>query len=327
MDNTNNITVTITGAAGQIGYSLAPMIASGKIFGDKHVTLNLLDIPMCEEALKGVVMEIEDCCFSNFKLGYVGTNAREAFKDCDVIVFLGGFPRKQGMERKELISKNVSIYKEQGLILNEVGKETCKCIVVANPANTNCMMLAHYASKLPKKNFSCLTRLDQNRAVAHIANKLNKANEDVKNVIIWGNHSSTQYPDVTFGHAERQKIKELMKDSIEYLEGEFIEKIRKRGADIIAARKMSSSMSAAKAVVDHIRDWYNGTKDGEFVSMGVISDGTKYNIDEGLCYSFPCRTKNFDYEIVEVELDSFSKDKLEATKKELLEEKEDAYST
>ena len=189
------------------------------------------------------------------------------------------------------------------------------------------MVLAHYASKLPKKNFSCLTRLDQNRAVAHIANKLNKANEEVKNVIIWGNHSSTQYPDVNFGHVGGHKIKELMKDSITYLEGEFIDKIRKRGADIIAARKLSSSMSAAKAVVDHIRDWYNGTNEGEFVSMGVISDGKKYGIEEGLCYSFPCKTKNFEYEVVDLELDEFSKSMLEATKKELLEEKDDAFSS
>jgi malate dehydrogenase len=239
VEGQTTINITVTGAAGQIAYSLLYMIASGQTFGNKHVTLNLLDIPMAEEGLKGVVMELEDCAFKTTKIGYVGSDAKQAFKEADVIVFLGGFPRKQGMERKELISKNVSIYKEQGQILNEVGKKTCKCLVVANPANTNCMMLAHYASNLPKKNFTCLTRLDQNRAVSQIVKKAGVDVPDVKNVIIWGNHSSTQYPDVTHATIKGQKVGDVLKGSEEYLHKEFIEKVQKRGAEVIAIRKVS----------------------------------------------------------------------------------------
>jgi malate dehydrogenase len=231
--------VTVTGAAGQIAYSLLYMIASGHTFGkDKKITLNLLDIPMSEEALKGVVMELEDCAFLNTKIGYVGSDTKEALKNADVIICLGGFPRKQGMERKELISKNVSIYKETGQILNEVGKKTCKCLVVANPANTNCMVLAHYASSIPKQNFTCLTRLDQNRAVGLLAKKAGAEVTDIKNVIIWGNHSSTQYPDVTHATVKGCKVKDCLKDE-DYLHKEFIEKVQKRGAEVIAIRKLS----------------------------------------------------------------------------------------
>jgi malate dehydrogenase len=320
------LTVCVTGAAGQIGYSILPMICSGQMLGyDQRIDLALLDIPQCEDALRGVVMEISDSAFPLLNSLKYGSDPREILKDLDIIIFLGGFPRKAGMERKELLQRNMNIFKEQGTALNEVGKPTTLCLVVANPANTNCLVLAHHAPNIPRKNFTAMTRLDHNRSSFQIANKVNALTTDVKNIAIWGNHSSTQYPDVNHGTVHGNPIRPAVNDD-EWLNGPFITCVQKRGAAIIEARKLSSAMSAAKAAVDHVRDWVLGSKEGEWVSMGVISDGS-YGIDEGLCYSFPCRTSGREWHIVQgLEIDEFSRGKMEITKRELIEERDEALS-
>ncbi len=319
------IIVCVTGAAGQIGYSLVPLVASGEMFGpDQPIELRLLDIPPMTESLKGLSLEIQDCAYPLVRDLKYGSDPREMFKDIDVGLFVGGFPRKEGMERKDLIAKNCNIFKEQGTALNEVAKSTTKCLVVANPANTNCLILSHYASKLPRENFTCLTRLDHNRALAQLAEKAKTEITKVKNVIIWGNHSSTQYPDVNFATIDGKPAKEVIPDE-KYLHGDFLTTVQKRGAAIIAARKASSALSAAKAIKDHIKSWFLGTPGDEWVSMGVLSVGNKYGVDENLCFSFPCKCKDFKYEVVNgLKWDEFSKGKIEATQKELQEERKDA---
>lgn len=251
-------------------------------------------------------MEINDCAFPLVTELVATSDPRVALAGVDVAVFVGGFPRKEGMERSELMQRNKNIFQEQGTVLNEVGKATTKCLVVANPANTNALVLAENAPNIPRKNFTALTRLDHNRAISQIATRTGKASETVKNIIIWGNHSSTQYPDVNHGTVDGQPIRAAVGDDA-YLNGEFITTIQKRGAAIIAARKSSSAFSAAKAAVDHVHDWFFGTKEGEYVSMAVLADGS-YGIAEGVCYSYPCRCNNFEYEIVQgIDIDEFSR--------------------
>ena len=319
--------VGVTGAAGQIGYSILPMIASGQLLGpDAKIDLALLDIPQCEDGLRGVAMEIQDAAYPLLNSIKFGSDPREIFRDLDIIIFLGGFPRKAGMERKELLQRNMNIFKEQGAVLNEVGKPTTLCLVVANPANTNCLVLAHNAPNIPRKNFSAMTRLDQNRGSFQIANRVGVLTSQVKNLTIWGNHSSTQYPDVNNGTVNGQPIRATVNDDA-WLNTGFITTVQKRGAAIIEARKLSSALSAAKAAVDHVRDWVLGTKEGEWVSMGVISDGS-YEIDEGLVYSFPVTTVNGQWTIVQgLNVDDFSREKLTITKQELIEERDEAFST
>lgn len=323
----NATKVCVTGAAGQIGYSILPMVASGHLLGpDSKVALRLLDIPPMEEALKGVAMELMDCAYSLLSEVKYSSDAREMFSDCDVIIFVGGFPRKAGMERKELLQRNMNIFKEQGNILNEVGKSSTLCFVVANPANTNCLVLSQNAPNIPKKNFAAMTRLDHNRALAQVAMKAGTQTENVKNVIIWGNHSATQYPDVNHGTVNGTPIRTAISDQ-EWLNGAFITTVQKRGAAIIEARKLSSAMSAAKAAVDAVRNWIQGTPEGEWTSMSVISDGS-YGIEEGLCYSFPVRCCNKEWAIVQgLEIEEFSREKMDITKQELLEEREEALSS
>lgn len=290
------------------------------------IELRLLDVEMCKDPLRGLVMELEDCAYPFVASVQSGFDPMVLFKDMDVGIFVGGFPRKQGMERKELISKNCNIFKVQGAALDKVAKKTCKILVVANPANTNCLMLSKYAPSIPKKNFSCLTRLDHNRSIGQLSIKSKAPVTSINNVIIWGNHSSTQYPDVTYATINGKKATEVINDE-KYLSGDFITTIQKRGAAIIDARKASSALSAANAIKDHLKDWYFGTKDNEFVSMGVLTEGNKYGIDEDLCFSFPCKCKNFEYTIVEgLAFNEFSKAKVLATEKELKEEKTDALS-
>ena len=318
--------VGVTGAAGQIGYSILPMIASGQLLGPTTmIDLALLDIPQCEDALRGVAMEIQDSAYPLLNSIKFGSDAREILRDLDIIIFLGGFPRKAGMERKELLQRNMNIFKEQGTVLNEVGKPTTLCLVVANPANTNCVVLAHHAPNIPRKNFTAMTRLDHNRASFQIANRVGSLTSQVKNMIIWGNHSSTQYPDVNHGTVNGNPIRATVNDD-EWLNGPFITTVQKRGAAIIEARKLSSAMSAAKAAVDHVRTWVLGTGEGEWVSMGVMTDGS-YGIEEGLCYSFPVTCTNQEWTIVQgLNIDEFSREKMNLTKQELIEEKEEAFS-
>jgi len=324
------VRVCVTGAAGQIGYSLVYMIGSGAVFGpNQPVILQLLDLPFMMENLKGTCMEIADCALPCVRDAIPTSDPAVAFKDIDVAFLVGAMPRKEGMERKDLLAANVRIFKEQGQALDQHAKKSVKVLVVGNPANTNALICSKYAPSIPKENFSAMTRLDQNRAQAQISQRLNVPVADVKNVIIWGNHSSTQFPDVKHASAvvngQSTPVYDAVKDNA-WLTGDFITTVQKRGATVIAARKLSSAMSAAKAACDHVKDWWQGTADGKFVSMGVFSDGS-YNTPEGVMFSFPVTTKDKKWTIVQgLSIDDFAKGKLDATGKELCEERDDALS-
>ncbi len=324
--STKTMRVCVTGAAGQIGYAFIPLLLTGQVFGPNiQIDLRLLDIPPMEEVLKGVVMEIEDCAYPLLERVVCGSDAKDMFHNIDVGVFFGGFPRKPGMERKDLLKTNGKIFKAQGEALSSVANPNVKCVVIANPANTNCLLLSTYATGIDKKNFTCLTRLDHNRALTQIANKMGCHTYDVHGVAIWGNHSTTQYPDVSHATILGRKIRELLKDD-EYWNKTFIEKVQKRGGEVLAARKSSSVFSAANATKDHLRDWYHGTKHGEWVSMGVISNG-EYGVPKGLCYSYPVATKDFDYHVVDLlKIDEFSHQKMQVSTEELVQEKNDAFN-
>lgn len=323
-ESAKTLKVCVTGAAGQIGYAFIPLLLTGQVFGPNvRIDLRLLDIPQAEGILKGVIMEIEDGAYPLLERVSSGSDPKILFQDIDVGVFIGGFPRKPGMERKDLLQINGKIFKEQGEALNNVANPNVKCIVVANPANTNCLLLSTYASKINPKNFSALTRLDHNRAMAQIANKTGSHSNDVKNVIIWGNHSTTQYPDVNHGTVNGVPIRDAVKDD-QYLNTAFVEKVQKRGGEVLEARKMSSVFSAANAAKDHLRDWHHGTKQGEWTSMAVVSDGS-YNVPKGLVFSFPVVCHDFDYHIVQgLKIDEFSQNKFNLTTEELSQEKKDA---
>jgi len=322
--------VLVTGAAGQIGYSIVLQIASGNVFGDKPVTLVLLDIPPMKDALEGVAMELMDCALPLLCSVVPVTDEKEAFKDVDAAFLVGAMPRKEGMERKDLLAANVKIFKSQGMSLNASAKPGCKVIVVGNPANTNAFILAKYAApKIPARNITAMTRLDHNRATAQIAAKCGVGITNVRNCIIWGNHSATQFPDVI--HAQVNKggnwvdAYSAVGDEA-WLKGDFISTVQKRGAMIIKMRKLSSAMSAAKAACDHMKNWFNGTPPGEWVSMAVPSDGS-YGIPEGIMYGFPvtCDANTKEWTIVQnLPINDFAKEKMQITLKELEEEKAEA---
>jgi len=286
-----------------------------------------LDIPIMMGVLDGVVMEMLDCALPLIRGVLPTADPEAAFKDVDAAFLVGAMPRKEGMERKDLLAANVKIFKVQGQALDKFAKKSVKVLVVGNPANTNTLMCSNYAPSIPKENFSAMTRLDQNRAYAQIAARLNTGVENVRNVIIWGNHSSTQYPDARFtlikkGN-EEIKLVDTLTDKT-WLQDQFITTVQKRGAAVIAARKMSSAMSAAKAACDHMKDWWQGTAPGTWVSMGVISDGS-YGAPKGVIFSFPVTCSNKSWTIVQgLSMDPFSKSKIEQTGKELSEEKEEA---
>ncbi|XP_048357681.1 malate dehydrogenase, cytoplasmic [Sphaerodactylus townsendi] len=323
------IRVLVTGAAGQIAYSLLYSIAKGDVFGkDQPLVLILLDITPMMAVLDGVVMELQDCALPLLREVIATDKEDVAFKNLDVAILVGSMPRKEGMERKDLLKANVKIFKSQGSALDKYAKKTVKVIVVGNPANTNCLTASKSAPSIPKENFSCLTRLDHNRAKSQIALKVGVRADDVKNCIIWGNHSSTQYPDVSHAKVKVQGneigVYKAVKDD-NWLKGDFIATVQQRGAAVIKARKLSSAMSAAKAICDHVRDIWFGTPEGEFVSMGVISDGNSYGIPEDLIYSFPVVIKNRSWKFVEgLPINDFSREKMDLTTKELMEEKETA---
>ncbi|KAH3845526.1 malate dehydrogenase, cytoplasmic-like [Dreissena polymorpha] len=320
------IKVLVTGAAGQIAYSLVSFIAKGDVFGtNQPLSLVLLDIAPMMGVLNGVVMELKDCSFPLLKEIIPTDDYAVAFKDVDVAFLVGAMPRKEGMERKDLLAANVKIFKGQGEALDKHAKKNVKVIVVGNPANTNALICSKYAPSIPKENFTAMTRLDQNRAQAQIADRLGCKVEDVQKVIIWGNHSATQYPDVRHATAVVEGTTTPVQKAVQddnWLKNEFISTIQKRGAAVIAARKLSSAMSAAKASCDHVRDWWCGTPEGKWVSMAVFSDGS-YDVPEGLMYSFPVRTKpDHTYEIVKgLDIDDFSRQKMDLTAKELEEER------
>lgn len=322
------IKVVVTGAAGQIAYSLLYQIASGEVFGrNQSLILHLLDIAPMMEVLQGVVMELADCALPLLAAVVPTADPEVAFKDVSAAFLVGSMPRKQGMERKDLLSANVRIFKVQGEALDKCAKKDVKVLVVGNPANTNALICSKYAPSIPKENFTAMTRLDQNRAQAQISAKLGVAVANVRNVIIWGNHSSTQFPDASSAlvtiNGKEQKVADAINDD-GFIKGSFVETVQKRGAAVIAARKMSSAMSAAKAASDHMRDWWCGTPSGTYVSMGVVSDGS-YGCPKDIVFSFPVTISNKSWKIAEgLAVSDFARKMLDTTGKELLEEREEA---
>lgn len=322
------IRVVVTGAAGQIVYSLLYQIVKGDVFGaEQPIILHLLDIPPMMDVLNGVVMEIIDLALPLVTEIVSTADPAVAFKDVDAAFLVGAMPRKEGMERKDLLSANVKIFKVQGEALDKHAKKTVKVLVVGNPANTNALICSRYAPSIPRENFTAMTRLDQNRGRAQIAERLKVNVGQVNNVIIWGNHSATQVPDANSATVDLGSgpvpVTEALK-SDEWLKGEFITTVQKRGATVIAARKMSSAVSAAKAAADHMHDIWHGTPSGQFVSMGVISDGS-YGAPKDVIFSFPVTIANKEWKIVQgLQIADYHKPLIEATGKELLEEKAEA---
>ncbi|MDE4455428.1 MULTISPECIES: malate dehydrogenase [unclassified Psychrobacter] len=316
------VRVAVTGAAGNISYAMLFRIASGEMLGkDQPVILQLLEIAPALDALKGVVMELEDCAFP-LLAGIVQTDdATVAFKDIDYALLVGSRPRGPGMERKDLLEANAAIFSAQGKALNDVASRDVKVLVVGNPANTNAVIAQRNAPDLDPRNFTAMTRLDHNRAMAQLAGKTDSTINDVKKMIIWGNHSSTQYPDLTACTVNGKPALDLV--DREWYEATYIPEVQQRGAAIIKARGASSAASAANAAIAHVRTWVMGTDDNDWVSMGVYSNG-EYGISEGLIYSFPCTCKDGDWSIVaDVDVSSaFSKEKMAATEQELNEERD-----
>ena len=314
------VRVTITGAAGQIGYQLAFRIASGQMLGiDQPVILQLLEIPPALPALHGVVMELDDCAFSTLA-GVVATDdPNEAFKDSDYALLVGARPRGPGMERKDLLEANAAIFSVQGKAMNDHASKDIRVLVVGNPANTNALIAQSNAPDLNPRNFTAMTRLDHNRASAQLASKTGAHVNDVQRMIIWGNHSATQYPDIH--HAAVSGTPALNQVDQAWLTDEFIPVVQQRGAAIIKARGASSAASAASAAIDHMHDWVLGTPDGDWVSMGISADGS-YGIEPGIIYSYPVRCRDGDYEIVQdLAVSDFSRARMDATDVELREER------
>ncbi len=315
--------VAVTGAAGQIGYALLFRIASGEMLGkDQPVILQLLEIPddKAQQALKGVMMELDDCAFPLVQSMTAHSDPRDAFKDADIAILVGARPRGPGMERKDLLSVNAKIFTEQGKALNDVASRDVKVLVVGNPANTNAYIAMKSAPDLPAKNFTAMLRLDHNRALSQLADKADVAVADIENLIVWGNHSPTMYPDTRFATVNGSSLKEKINDEA-WNRDTFIPTVGKRGAAIIEARGLSSAASAANAAIDHIHDWVLGSN-GKWVTMGIPSDGS-YGIPEGIIYGFPVTTENGEYKLVEgLDIDDFSRERMDYTLNELLEERE-----
>jgi malate dehydrogenase len=317
------VRVAITGAAGQIGYSLLFRIAAGEMLGrDQPVILQMLELTAAQKALKGVMMELEDCAFPTLAGMVASDDPNVAFKDADVILLVGARPRGPGMERKDLLTENGKIFIGQGDAIGKHASPDVKVLVVGNPCNTNCYIAMKSATKhgrVQAKNFTAMLRLDHNRALSQLATKTGKAVGSFKKMTVWGNHSPTMYPDCRFATADGQSVAALVNDQA-WNKDTFIPTVGKRGAAIIEARGLSSAASAANAAIDHMKDWWLGSK-GEWTTMGVPSDGS-YGIPEGVIFGFPCTTENGQYKIVPgVELDAFSKERIALTLKELEEER------
>ncbi|ANB01407.1 malate dehydrogenase [Ectothiorhodospira sp. BSL-9] len=317
----NPMRVAVTGAAGQISYSLLFRIASGDMLGkDQPVILQLLEITPAMDALRGVVMELEDCAFPLVAGITTSDKPEVAFDKADVALLVGARPRGPGMERKDLLEANAAIFSEQGKALNAVASRDVKVLVVGNPANTNSLIAQRNAPDLNPRNFTAMTRLDHNRALAQLAGKTGASTTDIKKMIIWGNHSATQYPDISQAMVKGDAASGLVPR--DWYESDFIPTVQQRGAAIIKARGASSAASAGSSAVDHIRDWVMGTPDGDWVSMAVPSDGS-YGIEKGLIYSFPVTCKGGDYSIVQgLEIDDFSRERMQVTEQELREERD-----
>ena len=316
------VRVAVTGAAGQIGYSLLFRIASGEMLGkDQPVILQLLEIPVekAQQALQGVIMELDDCAFP-LLVDVIGTDdPKVAFKDADYALLVGARPRGPGMERADLLQENAKIFTVQGKALNEVASRDVKVLVVGNPANTNAYIAMKSAPDLPAKNFTAMLRLDHNRALTQVAKKTGKAVKDIKKLIVWGNHSPTMYPDYRFATINGESVKEMINDQ-DWNANTFLPTVGKRGAAIIEARGLSSAASAANAAIDHMRDWALGSN-GEWVTMGIPSDGS-YGIPKGIMFGFPVTTENGEYQIVQdLQIDDFSQERINITLNELEEER------
>lgn len=312
--------VTITGAAGNIGYAMAFRIAAGDMLGkDQPVILQLLEITPALDALKGVVMELRDCAFPLIEDIVATDDANVAFKDCDYALLVGARPRGPGMERKDLLEANGAIFGPQGKALNDHASRDVKVLVVGNPANTNALIAQSAAPDLNPRNFTAMTRLDHNRAISLLGEKTGNHVTDIQKMIIWGNHSATQYPDISQALVNGKAASEQV--DAQWYQDDYIPRVQKRGAEIIEARGASSAASAAGAAIDHMRTWTLGTEDGDWVSMAVPADGS-YGIEPGIIYSYPCVCKDGDYEIVQgLPIDEFSRERMNATEKELREER------
>tara|TARA_Y100000590_G_C15554630_1_gene952319 strand:- start:18 stop:1007 length:990 start_codon:yes stop_codon:yes gene_type:complete len=316
------VRVAVTGAAGQIGYSLLFRIASGSMLGpDQPVVLQMLEIEPALGALAGVKMELDDCAFPLLAGTMETSDANEAFNGADYALLVGSMPRKAGMERSDLLEANGGIFTGQGKALSEAANSSVKVLVVGNPANTNCLIAMNNAPNIADAQFTAMTRLDHNRAIAQLAEKTGASVNDITKMTIWGNHSATQYPDLFHCEVSGQNAAEMVNDQ-QWLENDFIPTVQQRGAAIIDARGASSAASAASAAVDHMRNWAGSTNEGDWVSMAIASPGD-YGAPEGIITSFPCTTQNGQYEVVTgLELDAFSREKIEASWAELVEERD-----
>lgn len=315
------VRVAVTGAAGQIGYSLLFRIASGDMLGpDQPVILQLLEVSPAMDALQGVVMELDDCAFPLVAGIQASDQAEEAFRDADYILLVGAKPRGPGMERKDLLEANAAIFSAQGKAMNAVASRDVRVLAVGNPANTNALIAMRNAPDLDPSRFTAMTRLDHNRALAQLSGRVGAHVNDITRMTVWGNHSATQYPDISHTLVKGSPAADQVDQA--WLEETFIPTVQQRGAAIIKARGQSSAASAASAAIDHMRDWTLGTPDGDWVSMAIPSDGS-YGIAEGLIYSFPVRCVNGHYEIVQgLDVDDFSRERMLATEQELTEERD-----
>jgi malate dehydrogenase len=312
----------VTGAAGQIGYAILFRIASGQLLGpDSPVHLSLLEIPQALSAAEGTAMELDDCAFPLLTGIDITDDPNKAFNGVNVALLVGARPRSKGMERGDLLEANGGIFRPQGAALNAHAASDVKVLVVGNPANTNCLIAQSNAPDIPRERFTAMTRLDHNRAIAQLAKKAEVAVSEITNLTIWGNHSATQYPDIFHAKVRGQNAAEVVDDQ-QWLEGDFIPTVQKRGAAIIEARGASSAASAANAAVDHVHDWVLGTPSGDWISMAIPSDGS-YGVEEGLISSFPVTCSNGSYEIVQgLDIDDFSQGRIDATVAELKDERE-----
>ncbi len=322
------VRVAVTGAAGQIGYAILFRIASGQLLGpDTPVYLSLLEIPDALKAVEGTAMELDDCAFPLLAGIEITDDPNRGFDGANIALLIGARPRSKGMERSDLLEANGGIFKPQGKALNDNAASDIKILVVGNPANTNCLIAQQNAPDIPAERFTSMMRLDHNRAIAQLANKVQEVQDaqagvdDVTNMTVWGNHSPTQYPDVFHAKVKGRNAADVVDDRA-WIENDFIPNVAKRGTAVIEARGASSAASAANAAIDHVRDWVHGTPDGDWVSMGIPSDGS-YGIDEGLIAGFPVTCSGGSYQVVQgLELDDFSRSKLEVTVNELKEERE-----
>jgi malate dehydrogenase len=316
------VKVTVTGAAGQIGYALLPRIASGQLLGsDTTVELRLLEIPDAMQAVEGVIMELEDSAFPLLESVEASDDPNVAFDGANVALLVGARPRTKGMERSDLLEANGGIFKPQGQAINDHASDDVKVLVVGNPANTNCLIAMSNAPDVPRERFTSMMRLDHNRAKAQLAKKTGAHSRDVHRMTVWGNHSTTQYPDISHAQVGDKPASELVTERA-WIEQEFIPTVAKRGAAIIEARGASSAKSAASAAIDHVHDWVLGTPEGDWVSMGIPSPGS-YDIEEGLICGFPCTCSGGEWKIVEdLDIDDFSRERIDASADELKSERD-----